>query len=85
MANIILIGLPEAGKSSLLNHLWNKLFQYCASSTVLSECIVVVDIQPTSTLTSVIANDNSSWKIINFDMSMHHFKQFLPSAEEESI
>ena len=50
---------------------------------------MVVDIQLTSTLTSVTASDNSSWEIINFDTSMYsqldHFKQFLPSAEEESI
>ena len=35
MANIILKGLPEAGKSSLLNRLLNKLFQQ-QSSTGLS-------------------------------------------------
>ena len=89
MANIILKGLPEAGKSSLLNRLLNKPFQHCASSTGLSEGIVVVDIQPTSTLTSVTASDNSSWEVIDFDTSMYsqldRFKQFLPSAEEESI
>ena len=89
MANIILKGLPEAGKSSLLNRLLNKPFQH-TSSTGLSEGIVVVDIQPTSTLTSATASDNnSSWEIIDFDMSMcsqlDHFKQFLPSAEEESV
>ena len=89
MANIILKGLPEAGKSSLLNRLLNKPFQHCASSTGLSEGIVVVDIQPTSTLTSVTASDNSLWEVIDFDTSMYsqldRFKQFLPSAEEESI
>ena len=89
MANIILKGLPEAGKSSLLDRLLNKPFQHCTSSTGLSEGIVVVDIQPTSTLTSVTASDNSSWEVIDFDTSMYsqldRFKQFLPSAEEESI
>ena len=89
MANIILKGLPEAGKSSLLNRLLNKPFQHTSSSTGLSEGIVVVDIQPTSTLTSVTASDNSSWEVIDFDTSMYsqldRFKQFLPSAEEESI
>ena len=89
MANIILKGLPEAGKSSLLNRLLNKPFQHCSSSTCLSEGIVVVDIQPTSTFTSATAGDNSSWEVIDFDTSMYsqldHFKQFLPSAEEESI
>ena len=88
MANIILKGLPEVGKSSLLSRLLNKPFQH-TSSTGLSEGIVVVDVQPTSTLTSVIASDNSSWEVIDFDTSMYsqldRFKQFLPSAEEESI
>ena len=88
MANIILKGLPEAGKSSLLNRLLNKPFQH-TSSTGLSECIVVVDIQPTSILTSATASDNSSWEVIDFDTSMYsqldRFKQFLPSTEEESI
>ena len=89
MANIILKGLPEAGKSSLLNCLLNKPFQEHSSSTGLSEGIVVVDIQPTSTLTSAITSGNSSWEVIDFDTSMYsqldHFKKFLPSAEEESI
>ena len=89
MANIILKGLPEAGKSSLLNRLLNKPFQHTSSSTGLSEGIVVVDIQPTSTLTSVTASDNSSWEVIDFDTSMYsqldRFKQFLPSAEEKSV
>ena len=89
MANIILKGLPEAGKSSLLNRLLNKPFQHTSSSTGLSEGIVVVDIQPTSTFTSATASDNSSWEVIDFDTSLYsqldRFKQFLPSAEEESI
>ena len=88
MANIILKGLPEAGKSSLLSRLLNKPFQQ-HSSTGMSEGIVVVHIQPTSTLTSAIASDNGSWEVIDFDTSMYsqldRFKQFLPSAEEESI
>ena len=86
---VILKGLPEAGKSSLLNRLLNKPFQNTSSSTGLSEGIVVVDIQPTSTLTSVTASDNSSWEVIDFDMSMYsqldRFKHFLPSADKESI
>ena len=89
MANIILKGLPETGKSTLLNRLLNKPFQHTSFSTGLSEGIVVVDIQPTSTLTSVTASDNSSWEVIDLDTSMYsqldRFKQFLPSAEEESI
>ena len=89
MAKIILKGLPEAGKSTLLSRLLNKPFQHTSSSTGLSEGIVVVDIQPTSTLTSVTTSGNSSWEVIDFDTSMYsqldRFKQFLPSAEEESI
>ena len=89
MANVILKGLPEAGKSSLLNRLLNKPFQEHSSSTGLSEGIVVVDIHPSSTLTSAIASGNSSWEVIDFDTSMYsqldRSEQFLPSAEEESI
>ena len=86
MANIILKGLPEAGKSTLLNRLLNRQFQHSSYSTGLSDGIVVVDIKPTSTLTSATAGDNSSWEVIDFDTSMYsQLKQFLPSAEEELI
>ena len=86
MANIILKGLPEAGKSTLLNRLLNRPFQHNSYSTGLSDAIVVVDIKPTSTLTSATAGDNSSWEVIDFDTSMYsQLKQFLPSAEEELI
>ena len=85
MANIILKGLPEAGKSTLLNRLLNRPFQQSYSSTGISDGIVVVDIQPTSSLTSVITSDNSSWEVIDFDASVYSqlekLKQFLPSAE----
>ena len=87
MANIILKGLPEAGKSTLLNRLLKRPFQKGYSSTGISDGIVVVDIQPTSTLTSATATSgNSSWEVIDFDASMYSqledSKQFLPSAEE---
>ena len=89
MANIILKGLPEAGKSTLLNRLLNRSFQHSSSSTGLSDGIVVVDIKPTSTLTSAAtASDNSSWEVIDFDTAMYSqledLKQFLPRAKEES-
>ena len=88
MANIILKGLPEAGKSTLLNRLLNKPFQHISSSTGLSDGIVVVDIKPTSTLTSAAtASDNSSWDVTDFHTSMYSqledSKDFLPSAKEE--
>ena len=87
MANIILKGLPEAGKSTLLNRLLKRPFQKTYSSTGISDGIVVVDIQPTSTLTSATAaSDNNSWEVIDFDTSIYSqledLKQFLPSAEE---
>ena len=88
MASIILKGLPAAGKSTLLNSLLKKPFQENSFSTGISDGIVVVDIQPTSTLTSA-TSDNSSWEVIDFDKSMYSqledCKQFLPSAEEMSI
>ena len=84
MANIILKGLPEAGKSTLLNRLLKRPFQKSYSSTGISDGIVVVDVQPTSTLTSATAtSDNSSWEVIDFDASVYSqledLKQFLPS------
>ena len=90
MANIILKGLPEAGKSTLLNRLLKRPFQKSYSSTGISDGIVVVDIQPTSTLTSATTtSDNSSWEVIDFDASMYSqledSKQFLPSAEGLSV
>ena len=90
MANIILKGLPEAGKSTLLNRLLKRPFRKTSSSTGISDGIVVVDIQPTSTLTSATAtSDNSSWEVIDFDASMYSqledLKQFLPSSEELSV
>ena len=89
MANIILKGLPETGKSTLLNRLLNRPFEHISSSTGLSDGIVVVDIKPTSTLTSATtASNNNSWEVTDFDTSMYSqlkdLKQFLPSAEEES-
>ena len=86
MANIILKGLPEAGKSTLLNRLLKRPFRKNCSSTGISDGVVVVDVQPTSTLTSANAtSDNSSWEVIDFDASMYSqledSKQFLPSAE----
>jgi len=89
MANIILKGLTEAGKSTLLNRLLKKPFHKIHSSTGISDSVVVVDIQPTSTLTSATATDNSSWKVVDFDTSMYSqledVKQFLPSSEVMSI
>ena len=90
MANIILKGLPEAGKSTLLNRLLKRPFQKSYFSTGISDGIIVVDIQPTSTLTSATAtSDNSSWEVIDFDASVYSqledLKQFLPSAEELSV
>ena len=89
MANVILKGLPEAGKSTLLNRLLKRPFKNISSSTGVSDGVVVVDIQPTSTLTSATASDNSSWEVIDFDTSMYSqledLKKFLPSTQEESI
>ena len=89
MANIILKGLPEAGKSTLLNRLLKRPFQYSSSSTGLSDGIVMVDIKPTSPLIAAAAGDSSSWEVIDFDLSMYSqledLKQFLPSAEEEFV
>ena len=90
MANIILKGLPEAGKSTLLNRLLNRPFAHSSTSTGLSDGIVVVDIKPTSTLTSAAAAiDNSSWEVTDFEKSMYSqledLKQFLPSTEEEFV
>ena len=49
----------------------------------------MVDIKPTSTLTSATASGNSSWDVIDFDTSVYSqledFKQLLPSAEEKPI
>ena len=89
MASIILKGLPEAGKTTLLNRLLNRPFQEISSSTGLSDGIVVVDIKPISTLTSAAtASDNSSWEVMDFEKSTYSqlkdIKQFLPSAGEES-
>ena len=89
MANVILKGLPEAGKSTLLNRLLKRPFKNISSSTGVSDGVVVVDIQPTSTLTSATASGNSSWEVIDFDASMYSqledLKTFLPSTQEESI
>ena len=90
MANVVLKGLPEAGKSTLLNRLLKRPFKKNYSSTGISDGIVVVDIQPTSTLTSAtVTNDNSSWEVIDFDASMYSqlddSKHFLPSAEDLSV
>ena len=89
MANIILKGLPEAGKSALLNRLLKRPFQHSSSSTGLSDGIMV-DIKPTSTLTSAAtSSDNSSWDVTDFDTlvysQLEDLKLFLPSAKEELV
>jgi len=71
MANIILKGLHEAVKSELLNRVLKRLVQNSYSSTCISDDIVIVDIQPTSTLTSATAYDNSLWEVVDFDKSMY--------------
>ena len=86
MASIILKGLPETGKSTLLDRLLGRPFKERHLSTGMSENVVVVDVQPSSTFTSAAVNDNSSWQAIDFDTSIHsqlgHSKDFLQSAEK---
>ena len=83
MANITLKGLPEAGKSTLLNRLLNRPLQHNYTSTSVSESIVLVDIEPTSTLTSATSSDNSSWEVIDFDTSIYSQLEDLKQFDDE--
>ena len=91
MANIVLKGLPEAGKSTLLDRLMGKPFKERNSSTGVSENVVVVDIKPSSTVTSATANDNSTWEKIDFDTSIYsqlgqlgYHKHFVSGTKKKS-
>ncbi len=89
IANILLQGLPGTGKTSLLDRLLNKPFRAYYSSTSISERIVLVEIGPSSTHTTVYACEDNTWKVTDFDESMvsqlDSCKGFIPnSAGEES-
>ncbi len=89
IANILLQGLPGTGKTSLLDRLLNKPFREYYSSTGISEKVVLVEIGPSSTHTTVYACEDNTWKVTDFDESMvsqlNSCKGFIPnSAGEES-
>ncbi len=89
IANILLQGLPGTGKTSLLDRLLNKPFRAYYSSTGISEKVVLVEIGPSSTHTTVYACEDNTWKVTDFDESMvsqlDSCKGFIPnSAGEES-
>ncbi len=89
IANILLQGLPGTGKTSLLDRLLNKPFRAYYSSAGISEKVVLVEIGPSSTHTTVYACEDNTWKVTDFDESMvsqlNICKGFIPnSAGEES-
>ena len=89
MANIILKGLPGAGKTMLLDRLLNKPIKESYTSTGVCEGIVTVEIRPTATLNSVTGS-GSNWQVTDLYSSvssqLEDEKQFfLPSAEEMAI
>jgi len=88
LAHIILNGLPEAGKSTLLDRLLKRPFRE-HFSTKISDGIVVVDINPTSTLSAAYANNDSTWESIDIDMSLSSqlggSVTFLPESSGQQV
>ncbi len=89
IANILLQGLPESGKTSLLDRLLHKPFRVYYPSTGISERIILVDIVPSFTHTTIHTGEDNSWKVANFDESvvsqLDSCKGCIPnSVDEES-
>ena len=90
IANIILQGLPGSGKTLLLDHLLNRPIRTNYSSTGISENIVIVDFNHTSTIVAAHAYDNSStWKVIDLDESfisqLNSCMKFLPGGLKDDL
>ncbi len=89
IANILLQGLPGSGKTSLLDRLLNKPFRAFYSSTGISEKIVLVEIDPSSTHTTVHACEDNKWKVTDFKESMvsqlDSCKGFIPNSVREEV
>jgi len=87
MAHILLKGLPESGKTSLLNRLLKKPFCEQYSSTGMCERTVTVEVGPSSTHTSCYTSDEKTWAVTDFDESMvsqlDGCKQFALSSRED--
>ena len=72
MANIMLQGLPEAGKSMLLDRLLKRPWQHKQyTSTGVSDNVVIVDIKPTSEASVAYPCSDSSWAVMDFEESVH--------------
>ncbi len=82
ITNILLKGLPGSGKTSLLDRLLNKPPRVNYSSTGMCEKIVIVQIDPSSTHTSVFTSEDNTWKVTDFDESvisqLDSYKEFIP-------
>ncbi len=88
IANILLKGLPGSGKTSLLDRLLNMPLRVYYPSTGMCEKIVIVQIGPSSTHTSVYTCEDNTWKVTDFDESvvsqLDSCKVFIPQRSSGS-
>ncbi len=82
IANILLQGLPESGKSSLLKRLLKKTLSENYSSTGISEKIVTVEIGPHSAHTSACITEDNAWRETDLNDSIVSQLDRLDSCKE---
>ncbi len=70
IAHILLEGLPESGKTTLLDRLLKRTLREQYSSSDMCERIITVEIGPSSTHTSCYTCDDNMWTVTDFDESM---------------
>ncbi len=70
IAHIILEGLPESGKTTLLDRLLKKPLRERYSSSDMCERIITVEVGPSSTHTSCYTCDDNTWTVTDFDESI---------------
>lgn len=89
LANMMLVGLPGTGKTSLLDRILGRPMRIFYSSTGVSDTVVIVDIDPSSTFSAAYICDSNSWKVIDFDESLigqlECSEVFIPQLPERRV
>ena len=70
MANVTLVGLPDVGKTALVDRVLGKPLRQKYTSTGISEPVIMVDISPTSILSAAYSCIDNTWRVVDLDDSM---------------
>ncbi len=70
IAHILLEGLPESGKTTLLDRLLKRPLRERYSSSDMCERVITVEISPSSTYTPCYTSDDNTWTVTDFDESI---------------